>query len=136
MAKRVLAERTGAAMDDWTRIQKRLDRVERFANWMDDCVAVPGTRIRLGLDSVLGLVPGVGDLGTAVAGLWIVGEAAKLKVPKRVLTRMLINLGVDFAGGLVPVAGDLFDVVWKANRKNSDLLKQCLSERSGNLSSD
>jgi hypothetical protein len=79
---------------------------------------VPGTGIRIGLDGIVGLVPGLGDGATALLSLWFIWEGAQLGLPKRKLAHMLLNIGIDAAFGAVPVLGDVFDVVWKANRRN------------------
>jgi hypothetical protein len=93
---------------------------------MDEALAVPGTRLRVGLDSLLGLVPGIGDLaGAAVSGYALL-VAARLGAPSPVLLRMLLNIGVDALVGVVPLLGDLFDLGWKANRRNLRLLEQYL----------
>jgi len=108
-----------------------LRRVARLAYWLDDRFRIPGTRARLGLDGLLGLIPGIGDAATTAIAAYVIVEAARLGVPARTLARMLANLGVDFAVGLVPVAGDLADVAWKANRRNARLLRDHLSGRAG-----
>jgi hypothetical protein len=96
---------------------------------LDEAVRIPGTNFRLGLDALIGLVPGAGDVVTTALAAYIVAEAARLGVSKPVLFRMLVNLGLDFMLGAVPVAGDVFDAVWKANRKNLDLLERHLAKR-------
>jgi hypothetical protein len=116
-------------MSQWNQVQRRLHRVQRVAQLLDDRFAVPGTRIRFGLDSVLGVLPGLGDVATAAASLWLIGEAYRLKVPRKVLLRMLINVGVDSTLGAVPLAGDLFDVYFKSNRRNAKLLQQHLERQ-------
>ena len=94
----------------------------QVARVMDDAVTVPGTRIGLGLDAVIGLVPGIGDaLGSALSGI-IVRDAVRARVPMVVLARMGLNLVVDALLGLVPGIGDLLDVAHRANRKNLHLL--------------
>lgn len=103
-----------------------LDRLERFARLMDTAVRIPGTGIRLGLDSVIGLVPGVGDAVSAAFATWIVAEAARLGVPKRKLARMMVNVLIDAGVGTIPVAGDLFDVAFKANARNFEILREHL----------
>lgn len=91
---------------------------------MDDAVTVPGTKIGLGLDSVIGLVPGVGDIaGSAISGV-ILYDAVQHRVPVSTLGRMGWNLILDATLGLVPVAGDLADVAHRANRKNFQLLEK------------
>jgi hypothetical protein len=106
-----------------------LERLERLAYWLDDRFRVPGTRFRVGLDGLVGLVPGVGDVVTNALTAYIVYQAWRLGIPRRVLLRMLGNLGIDTLVGIVPVAGDLLDLGFKANRRNVRLLRQHLSER-------
>lgn len=95
----------------------------RLARLMDDLVTVPGTRVGLGLDALIGLLPGVGDLiGSTLSGA-IVFDAVRHRVPVPVLARMGLNLLVDAVLGLVPAVGDLLDVAHRANRKNLRLLE-------------
>lgn len=94
----------------------------QLARVMDDAVTVPGTRIGLGLDAVIGLVPGIGDVvGSALSGV-IVRDAVRARVPMVVLAWMGLNLVIDALLGLVPGVGDLLDVAHRANRKNLRLL--------------
>lgn len=94
----------------------------RVAKVMDDAFVVPGTRVGVGLDALVGLVPGIGDaLGSALSGV-IVRDAIRARVPMVVLARMGLNLLVDALLGLVPGLGDLLDVAHRANRKNLRLL--------------
>ena len=108
-----------------------LQRVARLAYWLDDRFRIPGTRRRIGIDGLLGFVPGIGDTATALIASYIVLEAARLGVPKRVLGRMLANVGIDYAIGLVPLVGDLADLGWKANRRNARMLRDHLMARRG-----
>jgi hypothetical protein len=99
----------------------------RLAHLMDDLVTVPGTRVGVGLDAVIGLVPGVGDLaGSALSGVIIV-DAVRCRVPVPVLARMGLHLLTDAALGVVPGIGDLLDVAHRANRKNFRLLEQAVA---------
>jgi hypothetical protein len=94
----------------------------QLAKVMDDAVTVPGTRVGVGLDAVIGLVPGIGDfVGSALSGV-IVRDAIRARVPMPVLARMGLNLIVDALLGLIPGIGDLLDVAHRANRKNLRLL--------------
>jgi hypothetical protein len=111
-----------------------LQRVARLAYWLDDRFRIPGTRLRMGLDGLLGLIPGIGDTATALVAAYIVLEASRLGVPKGTLARMIANVGIDFIIGLVPLAGDLGDFAWKANRRNARMLHDNLLARRGKAS--
>jgi hypothetical protein len=108
-----------------------LQRVARLAYWLDDRFRIPLTRRRIGVDGLLGLVPGIGDTATALIASYIVLEAARLGVPKHMLARMLANVGIDYVIGLVPLVGDLADLAWKANRRNARMLRDHLIARRG-----
>jgi hypothetical protein len=108
-----------------------LHRVARLAYWLDDRFRLPGTRRRIGLDGLLGLIPGIGDTATALLASYIVLEAARLGVPKNMIARMLANVGIDYVLGLVPLVGDLADFAWKANRRNARMLRDHLMARRG-----
>jgi hypothetical protein len=85
-------------------------------------VRVPGTPVRIGIDPLLGIVPVAGDVLAGLLSLYVVAEAVRLGVSTATLVRMLANVAVDVAGGSIPVVGDLFDVAWKANARNADLV--------------
>lgn len=109
---------------------ERLAQVQWLARMMDDRFAVPGTRLRFGWDAILGVVPGLGDALTSIISLIIVHHAWQTGASPFMLARMLGNVVADFLIGAVPVAGDLFDVAFKANRRNARLLEQHLNRRS------
>jgi hypothetical protein len=106
--------------------RQRIERLERLARLLDTAIVVPGTNIRFGADAIIGLVPGIGDTITTALSAWIVYEAHKLGVPRRLLARMITNVALDGVVGAVPLAGDLFDVMWRANQRNIRLLRQHL----------
>lgn len=105
-------------------IAARLRRVENLANWMDAGYRVPVLGIRFGWDGILGLVPVVGDVLSALPALWILTEAHRMGARSGTLVRMGVNIGVDAVVGSVPILGDMFDVAFKANRRNVDLLRR------------
>lgn len=105
-------------------MQKRLDRLRGIATVLDDAVRIPGTNIRFGLDALLGLVPGAGDAVTGAVAAYAIVLAARLGAPPVVIARMAMNVLVDVATGTIPVLGDIFDVGWKSNRKNVQLLER------------
>ncbi|MGH7138687.1 MAG: DUF4112 domain-containing protein [Pirellulales bacterium] len=98
--------------------------LELLARWMDSVFEIPGTRIRFGLDPLLGLLPGLGDLLTTLVSLYILGAARRYGVPRVTLLRMASNIAIDAALGAVPFFGDVFDVFWKSNVKNVALLQR------------
>jgi hypothetical protein len=103
-----------------------LARARTLTRLLDSAARVPGTGIRVGLDPVLGLVPGLGDVAGAVLSGYVVLLASRLGAPTTVIVRMLGNVVVDTVGGTVPVIGDLFDIGWKANTRNLALLERHL----------
>ncbi|MDZ7750632.1 MAG: DUF4112 domain-containing protein [Gammaproteobacteria bacterium] len=104
--------------DDAARIRARLSRL---AWLLDSSVRLPGG-FRIGIDGLIGLIPGIGDLVAASVSAYIVAEAARLEVPGHVILRMISNVLVDLLVGTIPVLGDAFDFAFKANRRNIDLL--------------
>ena len=101
-----------------------VDRARVFARALDSAVRIPGTNIRFGLDALLGLVPGLGDVAGAAMGSYLILLGSRLGAPKPVLARMVLNVALDTLAGVVPVVGDLFDVAWKANTRNMALLER------------
>jgi hypothetical protein len=103
---------------------KSTQDLERLAHWFDSLFEIPGIRLRFGIDALLGLLPGVGDTASALASVYILQAASKHGVPRVTLARMTLNIGIDLLVGAIPIVGDLFDVYWKANRKNVELLRR------------
>ena len=103
-------------------------RVEAMAKLLERSFHIPGTKIPFGLDTVVGLVPVLGDVVTAAMGAYIVWEARNLGMSKWQLIRMAANVGVDTAIGAVPLVGDVFDFVWRSNSKNLRIIKKHLDK--------
>jgi hypothetical protein len=104
--------------------EQRLAVLRKVAGMLDSAMLVPGTSIRFGLDPILGLIPGFGDLVSPLFTIGLLWQARDLSLPKIVQLRMIFNVAIDMLIGLVPVAGDLFDVAWKANNMNLALLER------------
>ena len=100
----------------------RIARVQQFARLLDTAFRIPGTRIRFGLDPLLGLLPGLGDAIAALFGGYIVWMAVRVGAPRLVIARMLANIAIDAIVGAVPAAGTIFDVAFKAHRRNALML--------------
>src|SRR5450759_2478 len=101
-----------------------LDLLRRWARLFDSAFRIPGTQITFGLDPILGLIPGIGDLATPALPLFFIWHGARLRVPKGVLARMVLNALIGAGAGALPVVGDLVDVAWKANDWNLALLER------------
>jgi uncharacterized protein DUF4112 len=109
--------------------EERLAQVKWLAQLMDDNFTIPGTKLRFGWDSVIGLFPGIGDVLTSAVSLLIVHHARQTGASSFTIARMLGNVGIDFVVGAIPFVGDLFDFAFKANRKNARLLEKHLLRR-------
>ena len=105
---------------------ERMEQIERLTQLLDEAFRVPGTNYRVGWDTIIGLVPGLGDVATTALSVYLIYQARQMGASKWVIARMLGNVGLDFAVGAIPLVGDLFDAAWKANRKNTQLLKRHL----------
>lgn len=98
--------------------------LRKWSVLLDSAFRVPGTRLTFGLDPLFGLVPWLGDLATPLFSALLLLHAVRLRIPRVVLLRMLINAAIDFGVGSIPVAGDFFDFGWKANVRNLALLER------------
>ncbi len=107
-----------------------LARLDALAHLLDSAFVVPGTSVRVGLDSLIGLVPGIGDLVSTAISSYIIVEARRLGLPRWKLARMAGNVAMDAAIGVVPLMGDVADVFFKANRRNMRIIRDHL-ERDG-----
>lgn len=107
-------------------IADRLGHLRSLSYWLDTAIAIPGTRIRFGLDPIIGLLPGGGDTAGLLLSSYIVLEAARLGASKSVLSTMAFNILLETVAGIVPFVGDLFDATWKSNVRNLSLLEDYL----------
>ena len=108
-----------------------LDLLRRWAVLLDSVFRVPGTRIRFGMDALIGLVPGLGDLSAPIYTSFIIATGFRMRVPPVVLARMVLNAGLDMLIGLVPLFGDLADVAWKANLRNIAIVREHIARTTG-----
>ena len=121
LAERVSRAAAAPARAERAEVERSLDQLSRA---MDGLFRIPGTGWRIGLDALVGLVPGVGDFATTVVSLYILAAGVRYRVPKVTLLRMASNIAVDYLLGSVPVLGDIFDAAWKSNQMNVELLKR------------
>lgn len=113
--------REGEVVSD--RPSRELEQARLLARLLDDSIPIPGTSWRIGIDPLLGLVPGIGDLLGALLSSWLLVVAARMGAPRAVVARMGLNVALETVVGVVPGLGDLFDAAWKANRRNLELLE-------------
>ena len=107
-------------------------RIEALSHLLDNAFQIPGTNHRVGIDAILGLIPGIGDLVSTALASYIIWEARQLGLPRWKIARMVGNVALDTTVGAIPFAGDLFDVAFKANRRNMKIVRDHL-ERAGAL---
>src|SRR5580692_3002535 len=114
-----------------TRLGRRLfadENLDLLAHLLDDWFRIPGTSVRFGLDGIIGLVPGLGDILAGLASCILIVAAWFRGVPYVTLARMVVNLAIDVLVGAIPIFGDAFDIAWKANRRNYDLMTRHLRQ--------
>lgn len=103
-------------------LPRDLVALRQFGRLMDDAFQIPGTNKRVGLDATVGLIPGVGDVITALLSSWILVGALRYRVPPLTIARMIGNILIDILIGLIPIGGDLFDLFFKQNKKNVEMV--------------
>ena len=103
-----------------------LNRIRKLSRLMDTAIGIPGTKFRIGLDPIIGLVPGAGDIVSTAFSAYIIYLATRFGIPGQDLRKMLFNIGLEAAVGTVPLVGDLFDAYYKSNIRNLALLEQHL----------
>lgn len=115
-------------MPDDERKYRIVREMERLSYIMDASIGIPGTKFRFGLDSLIGLVPAIGDFAGVGISVYILMRARELGLPKRTLLKMIGNIAADGLLGTVPVAGDLFDAAFRANQRNVKLVLEAVPE--------
>ncbi|MBD3655040.1 MULTISPECIES: DUF4112 domain-containing protein [Marinobacter] len=106
-----------------------LSRLEKFSRFTDSSIGIPFTRLSIGAEAIIGLVPVIGDFAGLVLSSYVLIEAQRAGVSRAVKLRMLRNMGIDFLGGMLPVVGDAFDAIYKANTRNTRLLRNYLEDQ-------
>jgi hypothetical protein len=112
-----------------TNIDYELGRLQKLAWRMDAIIRIPRTRVTLGLDNFVGFIPIVGDLLTALPGLWMINQARKLGASPGTLAYMVLNTAFDTAIGMIPIVGDIFDMFYCANVRNYKALERNLNKK-------
>ena len=132
MAPASLQERSSRYRDDTSFSQRAaMDRLDRLAMLFDTAFVVPGTNIRFGVESIIRLVPGIGDFAASALSCYLLFEAHSLGVPKHVFARLLAIVVLEGIVGTVPLVGDAFDVAFRANRRNVRILREYFARDGG-----
>jgi len=113
------------------KLRQTLGRLDTFSYYTDSNIRVPFTKFRFGLSPLIGLIPGIGDFAGLILSLYVLYEARKVGASRKVQRQMIRNMLIEFLGGLVPVFGDAFDAVYKANTKNTALLRHYIYNELG-----
>ena len=103
-----------------------LNRIRRLSRLMDTAIRIPGTSFRIGLDPIMGLVPGAGDIVSTAFSAYIIFLATRFGLPRAALNQMIFNIALEAVVGTVPLVGDLFDAAYKSNIRNLDILERHL----------
>ena len=111
--------------------RRTLERLDRYSYWTDSNIRVPFTRFRFGLSPLIGLIPGIGDFAGLILSLYVLYEARRIGAPGKIQRKMIQIMLIEFFGGLIPVFGDAFDAVYKANTRNTELLRNYLYRQLG-----
>ena len=113
--------------------EERLLRLKLLSNRLDEIITMPGTKYKIGSDPIIGTVPVVGDLLGSVISIYILYSGSKMGLSTRVISKMCLNIGIDFIFGLIPIVGDIFDMGWKANKRNVKLIENNINKSNDSL---
>ena len=104
------------------------EQVRHLAWILDSAYEIPGTKFRVGIDPLIGLIPILGELISVAIGGYIIMLATRIGIPRPILLRMMANLAIDAVLGAIPIVGDVLDAAWRANAKNAKLLDQAMTD--------
>tara|TARA_B100000959_G_scaffold222291_1_gene235281 strand:- start:94 stop:540 length:447 start_codon:yes stop_codon:yes gene_type:complete len=114
------------------RNEEKLLRLKLLSERLDELTKIPGTNQKIGIDAIIGLIPILGDLIGAVFSTYIMYSGIKMGVSSKVVTKMAANIGIEFIIGSFPIIGDIFDILWKANKRNVELIEEATIENQKN----
>lgn len=109
--------------------ERALARIEWLEKWLDNAIAIPGTKQRIGLDALVGLIPVAGDVTTALLSLYMLWEARRFELGRKKVGKILGNIAIDILVGLLPLVGDYADFTWRSNTRNLKIIKAHLEEQ-------
>ena len=113
--------------------EERLLRLKLLSKRLDEIITIPGTKYKIGSDPIIGAIPVVGDLLGSIISIYILYSGSKMGLSAKVISKMCLNIGIDFIFGLIPIIGDVFDMGWKANKRNVKLIEKNINKSDENI---
>ncbi|OIR22036.1 MAG: hypothetical protein BET99_05185 [Marine Group III euryarchaeote CG-Epi2] len=108
--------------------EERLLRLKLLSNRLDEVITIPGTKYKIGSDPIIGAIPIIGDLLGSIISIYILYSGSKMGLSTKIISKMCLNIGIDFVFGLIPIIGDIFDIGWKANKRNVKLIEDNINK--------
>ena len=113
--------------------EEKLLRLKLLSNRLDEIITIPGTKYKIGIDPIIGTIPIIGDLLGSIISIYILYSGSKMGLSSRIIAKMSLNIGFDFVLGLIPIIGDIFDMGWKANKRNVKLIENNINKYDENI---
>jgi hypothetical protein len=113
--------------------EEKLLRLKLLSNRLDEIITIPGTKYKIGIDPIIGTIPIIGDLLGSIISIYILYSGSKIGLSSRIIAKMSLNIGFDFVLGLIPIIGDIFDMGWKANKRNVKLIENNINKSDENI---
>jgi hypothetical protein len=113
--------------------EERLLRLKLLSNRLDEIITIPRTKYKIGIDPIIGTIPIIGDLLGSIISIYILYSGSKMGLSSRIIAKMSLNIGFDFVLGLIPIIGDIFDMGWKANKRNVKLIENNINKSDENI---
>ena len=112
--------------------EEKLSRLKRLSEKLDNSITIPGTERKIGIDPIIGLIPGGGDLVGGIISIYVMHSGIKMGVSRKTIIRMFVNIALEFVIGCIPILGDLFDATWKSNQRNVKLIEKSIMSEEKN----
>ena len=112
--------------------EEKLLRLKLLSERLDNSIKVPGTNQKIGIDAIVGIIPILGDFIGAIFSTYILYSGIKMGVSSKIVKKMATNIAIEFIIGSIPIIGDIFDALWKANKRNVELIEEATLENQEN----
>ena len=112
--------------------EEKLLRLKLLSERLDDSIKIPGTNQKIGIDAIVGIIPILGDFIGVIFSTYIMYSGIKMGVSSKIVKKMATNIAIEFVIGSIPIIGDIFDALWKANKRNVELIEEATVENQEN----